>query len=34
VAPAGVPHYIWAKDGEALYQEAGMGPTGVTLIGK
>jgi quercetin dioxygenase-like cupin family protein len=28
VAPAGVPHYIWAKDGPAVYQEAGNGPTG------
>jgi quercetin dioxygenase-like cupin family protein len=32
VAPAGVAHYIWAKDGEAQYQESGQGPTGVTLI--
>jgi Uncharacterized conserved protein, contains double-stranded beta-helix domain len=32
VAPAGVPHYIWAKDGPALYQEGGMGPTGATFI--
>jgi quercetin dioxygenase-like cupin family protein len=27
VAPANVPHYVWAKDGEAVYQEAGVGPT-------
>ena len=27
VAPAGVAHYIWAKDGEATYQEAGVDPT-------
>lgn len=27
VAPANVPHYIWAKDGDAVYQEAGTGPT-------
>jgi quercetin dioxygenase-like cupin family protein len=32
VAPAGVPHYVWAKDGAALYQEGGMGPTGATFI--
>lgn len=32
VAPAGVPHYIWAKEGPALYQEGGMGPTGATFI--
>jgi quercetin dioxygenase-like cupin family protein len=27
VAPANVPHYVWAKDGETVYQEAGVGPT-------
>lgn len=27
VAPAGVPHWLWAKDGEVEYQEAGSGPT-------
>jgi len=27
VAPANVPHYIWAKGGEAMYQESGVGPT-------
>ncbi len=27
VAPANVPHYVWAKDGEAMYQESGVGPT-------
>jgi len=27
VVPANVPHYIWAKDGEVMYQEAGVGPT-------
>ncbi|MDG4553197.1 MAG: cupin domain-containing protein [Candidatus Competibacter sp.] len=32
VAPAGIPHYLWAKDGEAIYQEAGTGPTGVTFV--
>lgn len=32
VAPAGVPHYLWAKDGEVIYQEAGTGPTGVAFV--
>lgn len=32
VAPAGVPHYIWAKDGEAVYQESGIGPSATTMI--
>jgi quercetin dioxygenase-like cupin family protein len=32
IAPAGVPHYVWAKDGAALYQEGGMGPTGAAFI--
>lgn len=32
VAPAGVSHYLWAKDGEVIYQEAGIGPTGTALL--
>lgn len=32
VAPASVPHYVWAKDGEAVYQEAGVGPTGTIPV--
>lgn len=32
IAPANVPHYIWAKDGDAMYQEAGMGPTRTSFI--
>jgi quercetin dioxygenase-like cupin family protein len=32
VAPAGVPHYLWARDGEVVYQEAGAGPTGTVLV--
>ena len=32
VAPAGVPHYVWAKEGEAMYQEAGVGPTGTVPV--
>jgi len=27
VAPANVPHYLWARDGDVLYQESGIGPT-------
>ena len=32
VAPAGLPHYVWAKDGEVIIQTTGMGPTGTTPI--
>ena len=32
VAPAGVAHYVWAKDGAAVYQEAGAGPTGTIPV--
>lgn len=32
VAPANVPHYVWAKDGDAEYQEVGVGPTGTALL--
>ncbi|MBH9576684.1 cupin domain-containing protein [Inhella proteolytica] len=32
VAPAGVPHWLWAKDGEVEYQETGSGPTGTLPI--
>jgi Cupin domain len=28
VTPADVPHYVWAKDGDVIYQEAGVGPAG------
>jgi quercetin dioxygenase-like cupin family protein len=28
LAPAGVPHWVTAKDGPVVYQEAGSGPTG------
>lgn len=34
VAPANVPHYIWAKEGDATYQEAGVGPTRTSFIKK
>jgi hypothetical protein len=32
VAPANVPHYVWAKDGDAEYQESGIGPTGTVRL--
>ena len=32
VAPANVPHYVWARDGDAMYQEAGVGPTDTALL--
>lgn len=31
VAPANVPHYLWARDGAVEYQEAGTGPTGTAI---
>ena len=31
VVPANVPHYILAKDGDAMYQEAGVAPTGTVM---
>lgn len=33
VAPANVPHFVWAKDGEVVYQEAGVGPTATSYAG-
>ena len=32
VAPARTPHYVWARDGTAIYQETGIGPSGTTPI--
>lgn len=32
VAPANVPHYLWAKDGDVVYQESGMGPTATSPV--
>jgi len=32
VAPANVPHYLWAKDGDVTYQEYGIGPTATVLV--
>lgn len=31
VAPAGVPHAVWAREGDVVYQESGNGPTGTTF---
>lgn len=31
-APAGVAHWVWAKDGDVEYQESGVGPTATTPI--
>lgn len=32
VAPANVPHSIWARDGDAEYQEAGVGVTATVMV--
>lgn len=32
VAPAGQVHTLWARDGEVVYQEAGNGPTGTSMV--
>jgi quercetin dioxygenase-like cupin family protein len=32
VAPAGVPHFVWARGGNAVYQEAGVGPTATVFV--
>jgi quercetin dioxygenase-like cupin family protein len=34
VAPKGVPHYLYAKDGDVVYQEGGAGPTATVPLGK
>lgn len=31
VMPANVVHYAWAKDGDVIVQEIGLGPSGTTL---
>jgi len=33
VAPAGQPHYLWARDGDVVYQESGVGPTATVPVG-
>ena len=32
VAPANVPHYLWARDGDVVYQESGRGPTATSPV--
>jgi quercetin dioxygenase-like cupin family protein len=32
VAPAGVPHFVWARDGAVVYQETGSGPTATSFV--
>jgi len=32
VVPANQPHFLWARDGEVVYQESGMGPTGTAAV--
>lgn len=32
VAPANVLHYLWARDGEVVYQESGIGPTATRIL--
>ena len=34
VAPAQVPHYVWAKDGAVEYQEVGSGPTATVPLAR
>ena len=32
VAPAHVPHFLWARDGDVVYQEGGVGPTANIIL--
>ena len=32
LAPANVPHYVWARDGDVVYQEMGMAPTATSFL--
>jgi len=34
VVPARAPHFGWAKDGQVILQEVGVGPTGIDLVGR
>jgi len=34
ITPANVVHCSWAKDGDVVYQESGIGPTGTTMVKK
>ena len=31
IVPANSPHYAWAKDGETIVQEVGIGPSGTNV---
>jgi ketosteroid isomerase-like protein/quercetin dioxygenase-like cupin family protein len=33
VVKANQPHYLWAKNGEVIYQESGIGPTAMVPVG-
>ncbi len=32
IAPAGTPHFLWARDDEVIYQESGIGPTATVIL--
>ena len=32
VAPAGTAHYLWARDTATVYQESGVGPSGIQMV--
>lgn len=32
IVPAGVKHFVWAKDGEVIIQESGTSPTGISYV--
>jgi quercetin dioxygenase-like cupin family protein len=32
--PAGVPHYVFSKDGDVMFQDSGVGPTGTVWLKK
>jgi quercetin dioxygenase-like cupin family protein len=34
VAPAHTPHYLWARDGDVIYQESGTGPTATVPVSR
>jgi len=34
VVPARTPHFGWARQGDAEYQETGVGPTGTVFVPK
>ena len=32
IMPANTPHYGWAKEGEVVIQEVGIGPTAIDML--